>query len=215
MRGLYAICDVDTLRAHGVEVLPFAEAVLAARPCAMQLRAKTLSDSECLALLHALGAPCRAARVPLICNDRLDLARLAACDGVHLGQEDLGARDAVSVGDAPGSLRVGISTHTLDQLERALAMSPAYVAFGPVFSTRTKVDASPTVGLEALSLANDRARAAGTPLVAIGGITLETAPAVGARASALAVISDLLGSTPRDPATVTARASAFRRAVAS
>jgi thiamine-phosphate pyrophosphorylase len=211
LRGLYAICDVDTLRARGVDVLAFSRAVLAAGPCALQLRAKSSPDEERLALLEALRPLCRAASVPLICNDRPDLARAASCDGVHLGQEDLGELH----GEPPGPLSVGVSTHTLDQLERALAIHPAYVAYGPVFSTRTKKDASPTVGIDELARANELARASGTPLVAIGGITLDTAPAVGARASAVAVISDLLGPTPHDPSTVTARAAAFRLAVPS
>src|SRR4051794_6832663 len=124
MRGLYAIADVDTLARRGVDVLRFCEAVLSARPCALQLRAKSLGARETLALLRALRAPCTAWQVPLFANDRLDLALLAACDGVHLGQTDPSLADARRL--APG-LTVGVSTHSLAELELALGARPGYV----------------------------------------------------------------------------------------
>lgn len=208
MRGLYAICDVETLRARGVDVVAFAEAILLARPCALQLRAKRTPDEKHLTLLRELAPLCRAAGVPLVCNDRPDLAALAGCDAVHVGQTDTPCE---AVRRSHPGLEVGISTHTMRELEEALASRPAYVAYGPIFPTTTKRDASPAVGLAGLVEAFRAAREAEIPLVAIGGIRLEAAADLAAHASALAVISDLLGDTPHDAVTVTARAAAFAR----
>jgi len=189
MRGLYAIADIDVLRARGVAPLGFVQALLPARPAALQLRAKSLGARETLELLRAFRSLCTAYSVPLFANDRPDLAVLAGCDGVHLGQADLSPADARQV--APG-LALGVSTHSLEELDRALAERPSYVAFGPVFSTSSKADAEPVVGLAALREAGSRCRAVGVPLVAIGGLTLERAALVAEVADAGALISALL-----------------------
>lgn len=189
MRGLYAIADIDVLTARGVSPLGFVEALLPARPAALQLRAKSLGARETLALLRALRGPCSAYAVPLFANDRPDLAILAGCDGAHLGQADLSLADARHV--APG-LALGVSTHNLEELDRALAERPSYVAFGPVFTTSSKANPEPVVGLVALTEAGRRCRAAGVPLVAIGGLTLERAALVAEVADAAALISALL-----------------------
>ena len=189
VRGLYAICDIDFLRARGVEPLAFVEAVLAAGPAALQLRAKSLGARATLELMRALQARCTPLGVPFFANDRPDLAFLAGCAGVHLGQADPSVEDARRV--APG-LAVGVSTHSIDQVERALAEAPAYLAFGPIFATSSKPDAEPVVGLSALAEVSRRCRAARVPLVAIGGLSLERAPEVAEIADAGAVISGLL-----------------------
>jgi thiamine-phosphate pyrophosphorylase len=172
-----------------VEPLAFAEAVLAAKPAALQLRAKSLGARATLELLRALQARCAALGVPLFANDRPDLALLAGCAGVHVGQDDASVEDARRV--APG-LVVGVSTHSMDQVDRALAEGPGYLAFGPIFATHSKPDAEPVVGLSALAEVSRRCRAARVPLVAIGGLSLERAPEVAELADAGAVISALL-----------------------
>ena len=139
-------------------------------------------------MLRALRPLCTSAGARLIANDRADLAALAQCDGVHIGQDDLPLSVVRLI--APGIL-VGVSTHTLAQLGTALAEQPDYVAFGPVFGTASKERADPSVGLELLAEAHALARAAGIPLVAIGGITIERAPAVGAHCELAAVIAAL------------------------
>ena len=83
MRGLYAIVDVATLSRRKLPVLGVAQAVAAARPAAMQLRAKDLAPREVLQLLRAIHPVCRECGVPLFANDRPDLAMLAGCEGVH------------------------------------------------------------------------------------------------------------------------------------
>lgn len=206
MRGLYAILDIDTLASSGQEPLAFAERVLRARPAALQLRAKSLEARATLALLGPLQVACSAARVPLFCNDRIDLALIARADGVHVGQHDPPV--AVVRRLAP-ELRVGVSTHDLEQLEAALAERPDYVAFGPVYATQSKRNPDPVVGISTLDEAGRRCRKAGVPLVAIGGITLERASEVSRAADAAAVISALYGG----PGTIEERARALHLAL--
>ena len=209
MRGLYAIVDVGALRARDIDPIRFAEAVLVARPAALQLRAKELSARESLALLRALAPMCKRASVPLVANDRADLAILAGCDLVHVGQDDIDVELVRRL--APG-LGVGVSTHTLAQLATALESRPTYVAFGPIYATLSKTNASPTVGVEGLRAAHALATARGIPLVAIGGITLERAPEIAKVAEASAVIAALLPATS-DLRDVTLRARALHAAL--
>jgi thiamine-phosphate pyrophosphorylase len=213
MQGLYAIVDVAALELRRLDPVAFAGAVLESNPIALQLRAKDVSARETLTLLRELAPMCHRAGVPLIANDRPDLAIMAGCDLVHVGQDDMPIDRVRRI--APG-IGVGVSTHTLEQLDLALAARADYVAFGPVFSTSTKKDPAPTVGVAGLRAAYERARAAGIPLVAIGGITRERAPALVGATDMVAVIAELLPAmavleTPRTTpdilTEVTARAS--------
>jgi thiamine-phosphate pyrophosphorylase len=188
MRGLYAIVDTDRLAHERLDPLAFALEILRARPAALQLRAKHLGARATLQLLGALLGPCRAAGVPLFCNDRIDLALIAGVDGVHVGQHDPNAREVRRISS---ELLIGISTHDFSQLEAALGERPTYVAFGPVFSTSSKAQPDPVVGLEGLREAGARCRRAGVPLVAIGGLTLSRAREIAEHADAGAVISAL------------------------
>jgi thiamine-phosphate pyrophosphorylase len=136
----------------------------------------------------------------VVVNDRADIASLAGADGVHIGQDDLSPVEVRKiVGDA---MLVGISTHIPDQVLAAMQEPVDYVAFGPIFTSSTKENASREVGLEGLARIRglvDR------PVVAIGGITLQNARDVLASgASSVAVISDLIGRGD-----VRARATAF------
>ncbi|MBX3191418.1 MAG: thiamine phosphate synthase [Labilithrix sp.] len=209
MHGLYAIVDLTLLAARNTDPLEYARALLSVRPAALQLRAKEVAAREILAMLRVLGPLCRQAGVPLVANDRADLAALAGCEIVHIGQEDLPYELVHRI--AP-QLAVGISTHTPAQLARALATRPRYVAYGPVFETANKVNADPVVGLEGLRQASRTARAANVPLVAIGGITLSRVHELAPLADACAVIGDLYppGASLRD---VTERAAAFHVAL--
>ena len=138
---------------------------------------------------------CRRAGVPLVANDRPDLAILAGCDLVHVGQTDMPVDQIKRI--APG-LGIGVSTHTMDQLETALASRPAYVAFGPVFETPTKTQPEPVVGKTALHTARVRSETGGVPLVAIGGITREHARELVGIVEVVAVISALLPPVGRE-----------------
>jgi thiamine-phosphate pyrophosphorylase len=189
MHGLYAIVDVGTLKARQLDPVAFAEAVLEAMPAALQLRAKDVPPREVLALLRELAPMCHRVGIPLVANDRPDLAIMTGCDLAHVGQADMPIDLVRRI--APG-LGVGVSTHTLEQLEAALAARPAYVAFGPVFETSTKEHPDPVVGVTALRAAHALARAAGVPLVAIGGITCERARGLVGLVEAVAVVAGLL-----------------------
>jgi thiamine-phosphate pyrophosphorylase len=170
----------------------------------LQLRAKTLSDGELLAVAREAAAAAREAGALLIVNDRADVARLCGAAGVHVGQDDLRPAEARQV-LAPGAI-VGRSTHTLAQVQAALGEPIDYLAVGPVFATGSKVDPDPVVGLELVAEA--RRRTAGT-LVAIGGISPENVAAVfSAGADGVALIGGLLAPEGMDVAL-----ERYRRAV--
>lgn len=209
MKGLYAIVDTKLLAARGTDPLAYARALLQVRPAALQLRAKDVGAREILGMLRALGPMCRQLGVPLVANDRADLAALAGCEAVHIGQDDLPYELVHRI--AP-QLSVGISTHTPEQLAKALAVRPRYVAYGPIFETVNKLNADPVVGVEGLREASRLARAAGIPLVAIGGITMARIHELVDLADACAVIGDLYlpGATLGD---VTERARALHVAL--
>lgn len=207
-RGLYAIVDTDSLTAGGRDPLAFAQRLLAAGPlAALQLRAKSLDARSTLALARALGPWCRAAGVAWVLNDRADLAWLAGADGVHVGQGDLSVEDVERL--VPG-MRVGASSHTPEQLAGLLDTSAAYVAYGPVFPTRSKRAPDPAVGLDGLRAAAIQAAGASRPLVAIGGITLENAPSIRA---AGAWAGACIGALMVPDGEVTAVARALHRAL--
>ena len=140
----------------------------------------------------------RPAGAVVIVNDRVDIARLSQADGVHVGQEDLSPRSVRRVVGAEAI--VGLSTHTPEQVDLAVREPVTYIAIGPVFSTDTKATGYETLGLEPVRRAAGAARERALPLVAIGGITLETASSViDAGATSVAVINDLVAGG--DPAT--------------
>jgi len=202
---------VTTLSRHHLSVLDVTATIVRARPTALQLRAKNLAPREMLHLLRAIHPLCRESDVPLFANDRPDLAMLAGCEGVHVGQSDLPVRMVRRI--AP-MLRIGVSTHTLSEVERAVEEKPDYVAFGPVFETRSKTNHEDVVGIDKLSAVAARCP---VPVVAIGGIDLERAQYV-ARASHLgAAIAALLPDDVGDDelASITERTRALHAALAS
>jgi thiamine-phosphate pyrophosphorylase len=212
MRGLYAIVDMGTLAPRGIDPVRFAEAVLLAHPAALQVRAKDRPAREILGLLRAIAPICHRVKVPLVANDRADLASFAGCDMVHVGQDDISVDLARRI--APG-MGAGVSTHNPEQLRKALEARPTYVAYGPVYATSSKRDAAPVVGLDGLRQAAAACAAAGVPLVAIGGITLERVAEIAAIADMAATIAALVpptGSGAELLAEVTARARAFQAA---
>jgi thiamine-phosphate pyrophosphorylase len=192
-----AIVDADVARRARWTVTDLAAAFLDGGATLLQLRAKEAPSGAFLEAASAIAEMTRRAHARLIVNDRADIARLSGADGVHVGQDDLSASQARAIVGA-GAI-VGLSTHTPAELEAALEDPADYVAIGPVFGTATKATGYDALGLEPVRRAAVRASAGGRPLVAIGGITIETAPAVlSAGASSVAVIADLLAGG--DPA---------------
>ncbi len=201
---LYAIVDVDVAERHGWAPAALARVYLAAGARCLQLRAKTWGSGAFLDLCRdvvaaadeqswrpPLGGPDSGALV--IVNDRADLAAIVGADGVHVGQDDLPVSAARTL-VGPHAL-VGLSTHTIAQVEAAVSEAVSYLAVGPAFETGTKDTGYRAVGLDFVRQA---ARLAGSrPLVAIGGITLDRAASVlEAGATSVAVISDLLVGDP-------------------
>ncbi len=206
VRGVYAIVDLGVLATAKLDPLEFALRVIEDRPAAVQVRAKHAAARDVLTLLEALAPVCKNAGVLLVNNDRVDLALASHCDMVHLGQDDVPIDAARRI----GAIGVGLSTHTPEQLRRALESRPDYVAYGPIFATSSKENHEPVVGLEGLKTARAIIRESqfsGTPLVAIGGITAENAAKVSEHADAVAVIGALVGDD------VTGRMRALKQAV--
>lgn len=140
-------------------------------------------------------AVCAAHGCQLIVNDHWREAIDLGAGFVHLGQEDLAAADLAAIRAA--GLRLGVSTHSVGELETALAARPDYVALGPVYETTLKVMKWAPQGLARLGEWRKRLAGAGfsIPLVGIGGVTLERAPGVfAAGADSIAVVSDVVGS---------------------
>ena len=161
----------------------------------LQLRAKHLPSAAFLSLCDEVVRLAEAAGARVIVNDRVDLARLSGAAGVHVGQDDI-PPSAARAQLGPSAI-VGFSTHTVEQIAVALRYPVSYIAVGPVFGTTTKTTGYEAVGLELVRTAAHLAT--NTPIVAIGGITLERAgDAIAAGASAVAVIGDLVvGGDPR------------------
>lgn len=155
----------------------------------IQLREKQLSPREfCEQAREALEVA-RKHGVPLLINDRVDIALAIGADGVHLGQEDLppeAARELLR----PGAI-IGYSTHNIEQAQLATNLPVDYIAIGPIFQTSSKEKSDPVVGLEGLRRV--REIVTDIPLVAIGGINHTNARAViEAGADSVAVISSVL-----------------------
>lgn len=160
----------------------------------IQLRAKQLASSRFLDLADRLVKAAAPYGAATIVNDRVDIAFMSHATGVHVGQEDLPPAEARHL--LGTSAIVGYSTHTFEQIEAAAREPVSYVAIGPVFGTQTKATGYDAVGLAMVTRAAEVSGA--LPVVAIGGITLDTVAAVvAAGAAGVAVISDLLVGDPR------------------
>jgi thiamine-phosphate pyrophosphorylase len=157
----------------------------------VQLRVKDRPVEEVRAEIREAKALCADAGAQLIVNDHWELALAEKCDFVHLGQGDLDTTDVSAL--RKNAVKIGISTHDDAELERALALEPDYIALGPIYPTLLKVMPWAPQGLE--RLAEWKRRAAGIPLVAIGGLTVERLPGVfAAGADVAAVVTDIVRS---------------------
>jgi thiamine-phosphate pyrophosphorylase len=205
-RGLYAVTPDQTDTAR---LLEMSALVLAGRPSLLQYRNKSACPALRREQASRLLVLCRAAGVPFVINDDLELAVDLAADGVHLGRDDGDVALARRVLNAPGRRRiVGVSCY--GEWERAVAGAAAgadYIAFGAMFASATKPEAS-RAPLELLA----RARRELKPevgIVAIGGINLDNAAMFfEAGADLVAAVSDIFGAV--DPA---ARVAAYRALV--
>jgi thiamine-phosphate pyrophosphorylase len=189
--ALYAILDASQAAADNASLAR----ILGERGVALiQIRDKKAPTREIYDASRKLVEALDPSRVRVIVNDRPDIAAMIGAGGVHLGQEDLPVEGARRI---CGNARwVGVSTHNLEQLREADHSSADYIAVGPIFQTATKENPDPVVGLELLRAARGISK---KPLVAIGGITIESAEAVyRAGADSVAVVRDLISA--QDPA---------------
>jgi thiamine-phosphate pyrophosphorylase len=197
---LYLVTDAPERYACGL--LAGIEAAVAGGASIVQYRATTGTRRHHYETACALRDLLRPRHVPLIINDQVDLALAIDADGVHVGQNDLPV-DVVRRIIGPGKL-LGLSITAPAQLDAIPPKTVDYLGIGPVFPTISKDDAAPALGLE--QFARLTARSA-LPVVAIGGISCENAPAIfAAGAAGLAVVSAL--SLAPDPA---AAARALRK----
>jgi thiamine-phosphate pyrophosphorylase len=154
----------------------------------VQLRLKDRSEADLRAQIARGRDVCAAHGAQLVVNDYWQLALDLGCDFVHLGQEDMDSADFAAL--RRGGVRFGLSTHDEAELERALALSPAYVALGPVYPTLLKQMTWGPQGLERVTAW--KRRIGDLPLVGIGGLTPERLPGLlAAGADSAAVVTDI------------------------
>ncbi|HRI04806.1 MAG TPA: thiamine phosphate synthase [Pyrinomonadaceae bacterium] len=183
---IYPITDT---RISGLSHLEQVKRLIAGGATLIQLREKHLSPAEFCEDASAVIAYARERSVKIIINDRVDIAAALNADGIHLGQDDLPPAAARKL--LGEDAIIGFSTHTVEQVREALLLPVDYIAYGPIFDTRTKQNPDATVGLSALEdvreIIGDR------PLVAIGGIHSDNYRSVlAARADSAAIISAIL-----------------------
>ncbi len=200
--SVYLVTDESLARGRPVEQV--VRAAAEGGVTVIQLRDKGSSARSMRALAAALQPHLHALHIPLVINDRLDGALACRADGVHLGQDDLPCRDARRI--AGPDMVIGISVGSPDEARAAEQDGADYVAVSPVWSTATKPDAPPPVGLDGIRAIRAATR---LPVVAIGGIHAgNAADVIHAGASGVAVVSAIM-SAP-DPA---AAARELRRIV--
>lgn len=154
----------------------------------VQLRIKDQPEAELRAQLIAGRELCREHGAILVVNDYWQLAIDLECDWLHLGQEDLDTADLDAIKAA--GLKLGLSTHDIAELDRAMACQPDYVALGPVYPTILKKMKWHQQGVEKLTDWKDRI--GDTPLIAIGGMNVERAPgAFAAGADVVSAVTDI------------------------
>jgi thiamine-phosphate pyrophosphorylase len=168
---------------------------LAAHACVLQVRIKRRGEridaDEILRVARMARRVCDDAGIPLVVNDRVDIALAAGADGVHLGQTDLPIADARKI--AGSRLFIGVSTHDLEQVRAACAAGADYLGFGPVFATQTKENPDRVQGIEGLRAAvgvSDR------PIVAIGGIAIAAVSQVLDAGAAAACLISAVNDAP-------------------
>ncbi|MEO6030940.1 MAG: thiamine phosphate synthase [Burkholderiaceae bacterium] len=186
---------VEQLRLHLVtdsalcgarDLLSVVEAAVRGGASCVQLREKTLETRAFVERARALKVVLAPLGVPLIVNDRLDVALAACADGVHVGQADMPPSVVRCL--MPAAL-IGLSVETLEQLRAAEREPVDYLGVSPVFATATKPDAAPALGLDGLRAMRALTR---RPLVAIGGIDADNVAGVmAAGADGVAVVSAL------------------------
>jgi thiamine-phosphate pyrophosphorylase len=186
--GLYLVSDRPLARGRPLQEV-IASAV-AGGCTVVQVREKEVSTREFLALAGAVRSVLASGFVPLIINDRIDVALACGADGVHLGQDDMPCAEARRFLD--DRMIVGVSVSTVDEARRAEAEGADYLGVGPIFATPTKTDTPTPTGLAGLAAIR---RATTLPLVGIGGVKATNArDVIAAGADGVAVVSAIMSA---------------------
>lgn len=205
--SLYLVTDAALCRDYGLEET--VEAAVNGGVTIVQLRDKHASDEQMIAQAKRLKALLAGTGVPLIINDRLQVALESQADGLHIGQSDAAVQEARAAMDEDAI--IGLSINTLAQLQAAPVELLDYVGVGPVFATVSKQDHAQPIGFGGLA---SLVKACPLPSVAIGGLKAVHAISVyRAGANGLAVISAICGQP--DPYQAARAFQAFQAASAS
>lgn len=194
--SLYLVTDRGLSR--GRTTLEIIQAAVRGGVTCVQLREKTCSTREFIEQARAIQTFLKAHQIPLIINDRIDVAQAVKADGVHLGQKDMPielARDILK-----DSMLIGISAETLENAVQAEKGGADYIGVGPIFPTDTKADAATPLGPEGFL---EIRKAVKIPLVAIGGLKKENAAAVVRNgAEGIAVVSAIVSADDPEKAAI-------------
>ena len=193
--SLYLVTDRDL--SCGRSTVEVVEAAVAGGVSCVQLREKHCSTREFITQARALKRFLKSKKIPLIINDRLDVALAVEADGLHLGQQDMTIIDARKISGT--SLIIGISAESVDDALRAEKEGADYIGISPVFATPTKSDTALPLGLEGVKTIR---KMIAIPIVGIGGINRQNALSViTAGADGIAVVSAIVGAKdPKDAA---------------
>ena len=191
---LYLVIGPDDVRGRTVEAVT--ATAVAGGVTLVQLRDKTASDAEMAALARRLLEVLASHALPLIVNDRVEVARAVGAAGIHLGVDDRPAAEARAV-LGPEAI-IGVSAGAFEEADLVDPAVVDYVGTGAVYATATKADAGAAIGLEGLAALRRRLA---LPMVAIGGIGLSTAEAVAATGvEGIAVVSAICGAADPEAA---------------
>jgi thiamine-phosphate pyrophosphorylase len=186
--SLYLVTDRELAR--GRSTLEIITAAVQGGATVVQLREKDCSTREFIEQALAVRDFLKAHRVPLIINDRVDVAQAVEADGVHLGQTDMPLEMAKKIlGDA---MIIGISAESLEDAIQAEKGGADYLGVSPIYATPTKTDTAPPLGLEGLQTIR---RAVKLPLVGIGGLNQDnSADVIRYGADGVAVVSAIVAA---------------------
>lgn len=186
--SLYPI--IDTIFVSQEDMANVAEKILKGGATIIQLRAKDASVKNFIEMARDIKEVTDKYKATFIINDRVDICLLVDADGIHIGQEDLPLKEARKL--LGEDKIIGISTHTIEEASDAEKDGADYIAFGPIYKTKTKTDTHSVQGLDKLKKISE---VSNLPLVAIGGINKDNISEVMKQgATSSAVISDILNT---------------------
>ncbi len=199
---VYVIVDLGFARGRGLEVV--VNGAILGGASIIQLRDKRATTRALVDMAEKAQNLCRRAGIPLIINDRVDVAMAVDADGVHLGPDDMPVAAARKL--LGGGKIIGASTETVEKGLAARRDGSDYLGVGPIYATATKTDAGEPVDLAILGLIK---KSSTLPVVGIGGINqANAAPVIAAGADGVAVISAAVGAPD-----IAAAVHALRQAV--